>query len=125
MLVKLYPKLLENPLIKIIRKCLDSVWAMILIIGLAAISNVFGLEIPVYYMYTLMITLACLFCDDLLCAFPMSCCSYMTFSKSNNPLSKEQTSIFLEQSAITHMIIIGITIFIFILSRVTFELITD
>lgn len=125
MLVKLYPKLLENPLIKIIRKCLDSVWAMVLIIGLAAISNVFGLEIPVYYMYTLMIILACLFCDDLLCAFPMSCCSYMTFSKSNNPLSKEQTSIFLEQSAITHMIIIGITIFIFILSRVTFELITD
>lgn len=125
MLVKLHPKLLENPLIKMIRKCLDSVWTMALLVGLAAISNIFGLEIPVYYTYTVMIILACLFCDDLLSLFPISCCGYMTFSKSNNPLSKEQTSIFLEKSTLTHMIIIGITIFIFVLSRAVFELITD
>ena len=91
MLVKMYPKLLDNPLIKIIRKCLDSVWTMVFVITLAALSNIFGLEIPVYYTYTIIVVLACLFCDDLLVAFPMSCCSYMTFSKSNNPLSKEQT----------------------------------
>lgn len=125
MLVKLYPKLLENPLIKLIRKCLDSIWAMVLMVGLATVSNIFGLEIPVYYTYTVLIILACLFCDDLLSLFPISCCGYMTFSKSNNPLSKEQTSIFLEKSAVTHMIIIGITIFIFALSRAIFELITD
>ena len=123
MIVQIYSKLKENLLIKAIRNCLDSKWMMIALIALTAISNIFGAEIFVYYCYTIIIVLATLFCDDLLSLFPIPCCGYMTFSKSNNPLSKEQSSIFLKQSSITHMIIIGITISIFVITRIIFDII--
>lgn len=125
MLVKMYPKLKENLVIKFIRNSLDSIYSMIFIVALAAISNVFGLEIPVYYIYTCIIMFACLFCDDLISLFPIACCSYMTFSKSNNPLSKEQTSIFLEKNGLINMLIIAITILVFITTRLIFELVIN
>jgi len=124
MIVQIYSKLKENLLIKAIRTSLDSKWMMIAIIALAAISNIFGAEIFVYYCYTLMIVLATLFCDDLLSLFPIACCGYMTFAKRNNPLAKDQSSIFLNQSTTTHMLIIGITIALFAISRIVFDIIT-
>lgn len=125
MLVQVYQNLKDNIFIKIIRKFMDSNWMMFLIILLAGVSNIFGLEIPIYYCYTLLVALAVLFCDDLLSLFPIACCSYMTFSKNNNPLSKEQTSIFLTNNAITHMFVIGIIVAIFVLFRVIFDIITN
>jgi len=125
MLVKVYEKLKENIFVKFIRKVMDSTWMMAIIVALAAISNIFGLEIPVYYCYTVMIILATLFCDDLLSLLPISCCGYMTFSKKNNPLSKEQTSVFLNDKTIVHMYIIGITIALFAITRIIFDVVTN
>ena len=123
MIVQVYSKLKENLFIDKIRKLIDSKFMMVLIVALAAISNIFGMEIPVYYIYTAIIVTNVLFCDDMLALFPIACCGYMTFSKKNNPLSKEQTSIFLEQNAQTHMFIIGAIIASFALTRIIFDII--
>lgn len=124
MIVQLYSKLKQNTFIKTIRTLLSSKWIMITIVILTAISNIFATEIFVYYCYTLLIILTTLFCDDLLPLFPIPCCAYMTFSKSNNPLSKEQTSIFLNDPIKTHMLIIGIIIALFLIARIIFDIIT-
>ena len=123
MLVQIYPKLKENLFINMIRKVMDSKCMAVVLVALAAISNIFALEIPVYYCYTIMIVLVTLFNDDMLSLVPISCCGYMTFSKRNNPLAVDQTSVFLTKGALTHMLIIGITIAIFAISRIIFDVI--
>ena len=125
MLVQVYPKLKENSFINSIQKIMDSKFMIIAIVFLAAISNIFGLELPVYYCYTILIAIGMLLCDDILCLFPISCCGYMTFSKKNNPLSKEQTSIFLEKSSQVQMIIIGCIIASFIIARTIFDILKN
>lgn len=125
MLVQFYSKLKENLFINMIRNLLDSKLMIFIIIALAAISNIFGVEIPVYYFYTFIIVTCVLFCDDMLPLFPISCCGYMTFSKANNPLSKEQTSIFLERNSQIHMLVIGVIIIVFVITRTIFDIIKN
>lgn len=125
MLVRVFKNLKENKIVNAIRRSIDSIYMMIAIILLAAISNVFALEIPVYYIYTLIIVLTVLFCDDLLAIFPMPCCGYMTFARSNNPLSKEATSSFLNHQNMIHMLIIGTIISVFLITRIIFDIVKN
>lgn len=114
---------IENKFVIKMREYLDSKWTLFGILLLALISNVFSMEIPVFYIYTILIALVCLFCDDLLPLLPVACAGYMTFSKPNNPLSKDQTSIFIKPVGKINMIIIGVLIAIFVITRLVFDII--
>lgn len=114
----------ENKIINLIRRCLSSNWMILSLVLLTAISNIFGLEIFIYYLFTIIIIVTTLLCDDMLPIFPLSCFAYLTFAKNNNPLSKEQSSIFLSQYTITHLITIISIISICLITRLIFDLIT-
>lgn len=124
MLYNLFPKIREMKIINYLRLIIDSIWTMIAIVALAACANIFAIEIPVYYTYVVIIILTVLFCDDMLSLLPIACASYMTFSKNNNPLDESQTSFFITNSGKTHMLVIGIIIAVFALSRIIFDIIT-
>ena len=124
MLYNLFPKIRHVKIINNLRLIINSIWTMIIIIALAPCANIFAIEIPVYYIYVVIIILTVLFCDDMLPLLPISCASYMTFSKNNNPLDESQSSFFITQSGKTHMLVIGIIIAVFALSRIIFDVIT-
>ena len=94
MLTLYFPKLKENKVISRIAAFLYSDWYL----GFAALtmvcSNLFGLELPVYYLYLLVIAFTALFAEDMLPALPLVCCGYMTFSARNNPAVFIETSLF-------------------------------
>ena len=98
---------------------------MFLIVAAAAISNLFGLEIITYYIYTGIIIFTILFNEAMLPLFPIPCVAYMTFAKRNNPLSVEKTSTFLHNSSAIHMLIIGITISIFVIPRIIHDIVKN
>lgn len=124
MLIYFLPKLQDVKVIRIIQTFLNSKYSMFLIAALALISNIFSLEIAVLYVYLSIVIIAMLFCEDLLSLIPIACCSYYTFSRQNNPLSHDKTSVFLESAAKTNLfIIIGITA-VFAISRLVFEIVT-
>ena len=101
---------------------LQSKYMIMFLVLLAGISNIFEMEIPVYYTYTFIIILTTLFGEDMLPLLPISCCGYMTFSKSSNPLGVEDST-FRNSSNTTHLFIIGITIGIFAISRIIYDVI--
>lgn len=108
----------------ILQKILDSKFLIILIALLTLMSNLFSLEIICLYCYLFIVIIAILFSDDLLCLLPIACCGYYTFSRKNNPLSNSMTSVFLEKTTITHLIIILIATAVFAITRLIFDLIT-
>lgn len=124
MLSKLFTKLQNTRFKKIIQKIFDSKWLVVVIAFLALISNIFSFEIYVLYIYALIVAMATLFSDDLLCLLPIACCSYYTFSKKNNPLAIDKTSVFLEETAKIHLLIIILITAVSIISRLIFEIIT-
>ncbi len=125
MIVKLMPNLEKNSIIKAIRKFLSSELSLCLILALMCLSNLFGLEIIVLYAYTIIIILSVLFNDDMLPCVPIACCSYMTFSKANNPLGNNPNSIFKQHATKVHLYIIGITIGIVAVTRFVYEIIKN
>lgn len=124
MLIKLFPKLQNSRFKKVLQICLDSKILIVIIAFLALLSNLFSLEIAVLYGYLSIVIIAILFSDDLLCLLPIACCSYYTFSRQNNPLSHDKTSVFLEKTAITNLIIIVSITAVFAISRLVFDIIT-
>jgi len=118
----IYSKFKNNFLVECIRKLFSSYCLMAVIVAFAALSNIFGIEIYTYYFYLLIIILATLFCDDILSCFPIACCGYMTFARKNNPLSVESKSSFWENSTSTHMLIIAITVCVFVIPRIIYDI---
>ena len=117
--------IINNKLINTLKQFLNSKWMMFLIVAAAAISNLFGLEIITYYIYTGIIIFTILFNEAMLPLFPIPCVAYMTFAKRNNPLSVEKTSTFLHNSSAIHMLIIGITISIFVIPRIIHDIVKN
>ena len=124
MLIKFFPNLGDNIIVKYIKRGLESKYSAILIAALTLLSNLFSLEIPVMYAYAVTVALATLFCDDLLCLIPMALCAYFLFSKVNNPLDKANTSIFLTEVGLVNLIVAAAIIAIFAISRWVFEFVT-
>ena len=124
MLLYYFDKLKENKIVNLIQAFLSSIWSIIFVVLLGLLANLFGIEILVYYIYFLVILLASLFSEDLLCVVPISCCSYMTFAKQNNPMGYDQTSIFLEKDTQIKFLIVCILIAVTLITRITFEIIT-
>ncbi len=124
MLTKLFSQLNDNQIINKLNKILTSKWMILVITFLTFLSNAFGLELIVLWTFTLIVVLTCLFSDDLLSLLTISCCGYFTFSKSNNPLSLEQTSIFLNPSTMIHMYAIIVVVGIVAGGRLIFDIIS-
>lgn len=85
MLTDCIAKLAECRVIRALRAFFGSALYTVLIIALMVLSNVFSLELPVFYCYLFLGTLAVLFDDDLKALIPMVFGAYMSLSYENNP----------------------------------------
>ena len=93
---------------------------VLMIAVLAALSGVFGLELPVYTLYICVGIFICLFGRDLLALMPIVICCYIAPSFSNNP-GRNPNSIFYLDNGGVYLIIIAALFFICLV----FRLITD
>lgn len=71
--------------VRCLRAFLQSAWFTALTVLLMVFSNVFSLELPVFYLYFFFTFLIVLFCDDLKPVIPIMLCCYMCISYANNP----------------------------------------
>lgn len=74
-----------HPRLRAIHAFMATPQYIVVICGLALLSNLFALELPVYGIYTLLAVFIFLFGEDLLPATPIALCSYITASRANNP----------------------------------------
>ncbi len=84
MLTEAFPQLERTCAVQALRAFLRSGWFAALAVLLMACSELFGLEIPVIYLYLAFGLLIALVCDDMLPILPMVACGYMLFSAKNN-----------------------------------------
>lgn len=123
MLVKLFPKLGDNFIVRYLKCGLESKYSAIFIAVCILLSNLFSWEIPMLYVMAAFVATASLFAEDMLCTMPISCGAYFTFSKVNNPLDNAHTSIFLTKVGIVNLwVAVGI-VAAFAIARLTFDLI--
>ena len=75
------PALGDNKFIQTLQRFFRSVWYQAVVVFLMVASNVFALELPVFYLYLLLGLLALLFAEDTLPLVPVFVCAYMTRSE--------------------------------------------
>lgn len=83
----------NSPLTRKVNSFLATPQYIMLVMLLAALSNLFSLELVVYGLYTAIIVYICLFGEDLLPMIPVVICCYVAPSARNNP-GREEASVF-------------------------------
>lgn len=101
----------------LIGKFLHSVYFIALIVGLMVCSNLFGWELPVFYLYLLLGILIVLFDNDLKGLIPIVLCCYMTISYENNPAMNVGTSRFYDPAFLTQIVVIASAAVVLIVAR--------
>ncbi len=96
MLVSAYPQLKNKKFVRFLCAFFRSPYYCAIIAALMAVSELFALELPVYYIYLLFGSACILFAEDTLGIMPIACCGYMTFAAQNNPGQHPETSAFLQ-----------------------------
>ncbi len=106
MLTAVFPQLEKSSFTRIVRAFYRSAVYPFLIAALMAVSEVFALELPVYYIYLVLGGVGLLLCEDALCILPIACCGYMTFAFENNPGKYPETSAFANPANLIQLIFI-------------------
>lgn len=86
-------KLDNGSLLQRINRFLRTPQYIALVMLLAAISNIFSLELVVYGVYVALVAYICVLGDDLLPLIPVVACCYVAPSVQNNP-GREENSVF-------------------------------
>lgn len=94
-----------------------SYWYPAIVALLAALSELFAIEIPVYYTYVVLVAICVFFDTDTLGIVPVACCSYMTFAAKNNPYKFPTTTYFGTAQAKFHLAFIALFLVILLLGR--------
>lgn len=79
------PALSKKPLLNRINWFLTTPHYTVIVCALCLLSNLFGLELPVYGLYTVATVYICLHAEDLLPLVPILLCCYIAPSVRNNP----------------------------------------
>lgn len=116
MLVDVFAKLKENRAIRLVRSFLRSPWYVALVALLTACSELFGLELPVFYAFTLFGLTIFLFDEDMLGIIAIIPCCYLAISAKNNP-GKFAKTIFSDPSAIMQMTMLGLIFAVMFIAR--------
>lgn len=125
MFCDVFPKLKNSRFMQHLNGFFRSGWFAALIAALMAVSELFALEIPVYYLYVLFGCLICFFCEDTLGIIPIVCCSYMTFSAQNNAGKFTDATAFSDPKVVvqfTFILCVGVAV---LLGRLVTKLIQD
>ena len=100
------PALGDNKFIRTLQRFFRSVWYQAVVVFLMVASNVFALELPVFYLYLLLGLLTLLFAEDTLPLVPVFVCAYITISPENNPATHVGESAFYDKAFQVQFIVI-------------------
>lgn len=89
---------------------------ILLVMLLAAVSNLFSLELAVYGIYAALMVYICLFGADLLPILPIVICCYVAPSARNNP-GREESSVFFTGHGGTLILVYGVLIALAVIIR--------
>ena len=117
------PALGDNKFIQTLQRFFRSVWYQAAVVLLMVASNVFALELPVFYLYLLLGLLALLFAEDTLPLVPVFLCSYMTISPENNPATHVGESAFYDKAFQVQFIVILVVAVLAIAARLVHSLV--
>lgn len=90
---------------------------IMLIMALTALSNILGLELPVYTAFVAIFAYICLFGKDLLPVIPMLICCYLAPSATNNP-GRNPDSVFSADSSGIYFIVLGAVVAAVLIYRI-------
>ena len=103
------PALGKKQFIRSLQAFFRSVWYQALVVLLMAVSNVFALELPVFYIYLFLGLAVMLFAEDTLPLVPIFLCCYMTIAPENNPATHVETTVFKDPAfKVQFMAILGV-----------------
>ncbi|MGN0823080.1 MAG: O-antigen ligase family protein [Candidatus Gallimonas sp.] len=114
MLTAIYPQLKNSRALKFVTEFFYSPYYMIFAAAAMVVSNVFGMELPVYYLFMILAATTVLFLPDMSPTIPLVCCGYMTFSSENNPAAHVETSLFRRPEGLIQLsVIVGVIVVLF------------
>ena len=117
------PALGDNKFIRTLQRFFRSVWYQAVVVLLMVASNVFALELPVFYLYLLLGLLTLLFAEDTLPLVPVFVCAYMTISPENNPATHVGESAFYDKAFQVQFIVILAVAVLAIAARLVYSLV--
>ncbi len=123
MLIAMFPKLENTKFTQYVRAFFRSPYYPFVIAALMALSEIFALELPVYYIYLCIGILCAFVCEDTLGILPIVCCSYMTFAYKNNPHGANEQKLFSNAANMTQLIFILAVAVVILLARLVTYLI--
>lgn len=106
----------NSPLTQRVNRFLATPQYILLVMLLAAVSNLFSLELAVYGLYAAFVVYICLFGADLLPLIPIVICCYAAPSARNNP-GREETSVFFAGHGGNLIVFYGVLIVLAVLYR--------
>ncbi|MDE5896275.1 MAG: hypothetical protein K2H43_00510, partial [Clostridia bacterium] len=123
MLTECIPKLKTYRVVRALRAFFRSGFYSALVVMLMLCSELFGWELPVYYLYFIFLAAALLLAEDTLAVVPPAFCGYMTFSARNNPVKFPETAVFTKPGAAAALVVVLVLIGVLLVTRLIFELI--
>lgn len=112
MVIRAFPKLENTKFVRALCAFFRSDAYPFLIAFAMACSELFGLELVVFYFYLLCGALGLLFTPDSLALLPAAACGYMTISAPNNPGRQGGTTVFFKPEFVVQLAVI---LFIFVI----------
>lgn len=117
MLCECFTKLSENGAVKALLGFFHSIWYIVTNVVLMVCSNLFGLELPVFYVFLIFGALLVLFDQDLIGLVPIVPCAYMSISMKNNPATELETAAFYQPAFKIQLIFIIVLAAVLLLTR--------
>lgn len=122
MLTEAFPQLKNNRAVRLLHEFFRSPSYCAIVVLLMACSEIFSLELPVFYCYLFFGALVCFFDEDTLGIVPLACCGYMTISAANNVGKYPDTALMKSPMFTVHFIFLFSVAGIMLLSRLVTRL---
>lgn len=105
MLADAFIKLRDSRAVKLIRAFIRSPWYLALNAFLMVCSELFSLELPVFYIFLVFNLTVFLFDEDMLGVLVTIPCHYMAISAANNP-GKHESTMFSDPAQMAHLVVL-------------------
>lgn len=122
MITEAFPQLKNNRAVRLLHEFFRSPSYCMLVVLLMACSELFSLELSVFYCYLFFCAVICFFDEDTLGVAPLACCSYMTISAANNVGKYPDTALMKSPLFTMHFIFIFAVAGILLIGRLVMTL---
>lgn len=122
MFTEAFPQLKNSRVVRFLHEFFRSPYYCALAVLLMVCSELFSLELAVFYCYLFFGAVACLFDEDTIAVVPLACCGYMTISAANNVGKYPETAMLKQPLFTMHFIFIFSTAAVLLFGRLIIKL---